>query len=100
MSAMIDASSISEDVRASRISLALGLLAEQSAQAHQPLKDLLIAATGVGYHHAELSPCERSTIESGFRSGLIHTLFCTSTLAAGTLLGVRCEFTECDRQDA
>lgn len=83
MSKMIHQATISEDDRAARMSVAMNLLADQSARAHQPLEALLLAATGVAYHHAELSACERRTVEKAFRSGVIHTLFCTTTLAAG-----------------
>lgn len=83
MSKLIHQNSIPEDARAARISVAMDLLTSQSAHAHQPLQELLLTATGVAYHHAELSPCERRVVEQAFRSGALHTLFCTTTLAAG-----------------
>eukprot|EP00892_Ulva_mutabilis_P007224 jgi/Ulvmu1/4874/UM020_0160.1 len=74
---------ISDDDRQARLSVALDLLATQSGQLHQPLQELMLTAAGVAYHHAELSYSERRAVEQAFRAGLFHTLFCTSTLAAG-----------------
>lgn len=83
MSKVISQEAISEVSRQQRISVALDLLATQSGRMHQPLHELLLTATGVAYHHAELSPSERRAVEQAFRDGIFHTLFCTSTLAAG-----------------
>lgn len=44
---------------------------------------------GVGFHHAHMSKREKEIVEEGFRCGALHTLACTTTLAAGVNLPAR-----------
>ena len=41
---------------------------------------------GIGFHNAALHPVERKAIEDAYRKGIILSLCCTSTLAAGVNL--------------
>jgi len=41
---------------------------------------------GVAFHHADLSPRQRSLVEEAFRNGSVSVLCCTSTLAMGVNL--------------
>jgi hypothetical protein len=51
----------------------------------------LVAAVrcGVGYHHAQMPKKEKEIVEEAFRRGALHTLTCTTTLAAGVNLPAR-----------
>jgi replicative superfamily II helicase/DNA polymerase I-like protein with 3'-5' exonuclease and polymerase domains len=53
----------------------------------QNLKELI--KYGIAYHHAGLYTFERDLIETAFSQGIIHTLPCTTTLAAGVNLPAR-----------
>lgn len=44
---------------------------------------------GVAFHHAGLNATQRDVVESGFKKGLIKTIICTPTLAAGLNLPAR-----------
>ena len=43
----------------------------------------------LGFHHAHLSKREKDLVEDAFRRGTLHTLTCTTTLAAGVNLPAR-----------
>lgn len=55
-----------------------------------PDRSLLAAVRcGVGYHHAQMTKQEKEIVEEAFRRGHLHTLTCTTTLAAGVNLPAR-----------
>ena len=53
------------------------------------LQQAALVAQGTAYHHAGLSPHDRSAVERLFLSGCISVLACTSTLAHGVNLPAR-----------